>query len=116
NVKSMEAFSLCERLLHHNEKLGLEDIFPLFVFFGVFIGFIVLPSDNLFALLALDIANNVLAGSHIAFHRLRLFDVHYSVEKKGLPMLTAEILFRVQYLITYDGDCGPGLTLLTMSS
>lgn len=74
------------------QQLCLQNKLPLLILFGLLIGLIILPSDNLLALFTRDIAHNVAARCHVPLHGLGLLDVYDRVEEVCFSVLAAEIL------------------------
>ena len=105
---------------HSAEQLSLEDEFALLVLFRCFVRFVVLPTDCLFALAALNITYNVSTCRHVALAGLALCDVDDAVEEVGFAMLAAEVLSRKVGVSNGRGLSAVSyrwlLTLLIMSS
>lgn len=79
------------RSIHLTQQLLLQNEFPLFILLGTLIRAVVLPSYNLFALSAEDVAHDVSAGRHVAFAGFAGLDVYYAVEEVGFAVLAAEV-------------------------
>ena len=74
------------------QQLGLEDELALLVLLASLVGLVVFPAHRLLALGAVDVADNVAAGGHVALVGVGLGDVDDVVEEIGLAMLAAEVL------------------------
>lgn len=74
------------------EQFRLKNVLPLLVLLTRLKRLIILPSDNLIALAAHDVANDVFSGRHIAFGGIAGMDIHDLLEEISFPVLTAEVL------------------------
>ena len=74
------------------QQLRLQDVFPLLILLGCFIGLVVFPAHRLLALPTCDIPHHVPPGRHIPLHGFGLRDVDDGVEEIGFAVLAAEIL------------------------
>lgn len=79
-------------LVDGDEELGLEDKLALFVLLARLVGFVILPADDLLALSAGDVADDVAASCHAALSGLAGLDVDDRVEQVRFAMLTPKIL------------------------
>ena len=79
---------LCDRA----QELGLKDEFSDLVVLRCLVCLVVLPANHLFALLAADIADDVLASRHVSVACLAGRNVDDCIEKERFAMLTTEVL------------------------
>jgi hypothetical protein len=81
-----------QRSRYGAQKLTLQDELALLVLLAGLISLVILPSDRLLALSAVNVAYDVAAGGHVALAGLRLCDVDDVIEEVRFAMLTAEVL------------------------
>jgi hypothetical protein len=77
------------------QQLLLQNVLALLVLLRALVRTIVLPTNNLTALFAGDVAHQVTAGGHVALASLALSDVHDGVEEVGFAVLAAEVLLGI---------------------
>jgi len=73
------------------QKLCLENEFALLILLTRLECLVILPSDCLFALLAVYVSHDVSTGCHVPFACFPLSDVDDAIEKVGFAMLATEI-------------------------
>lgn len=79
-------------LVHIGKQLGLQNELALLVLLAGLIGSIVLPSDHLLALTAVDVPDDVAARRHVALAGVTGLDIDDRVEEVGFSVLASEVL------------------------
>lgn len=95
------------KLVHIGKQLGLQNELALLVLLVGLIGSIVLPSDHLLALAAVDVPDDVAARRHVALAGFTGLDVDDRVEEVGLSVLASEVLC---FLVLFDVSNWNGIT------
>jgi hypothetical protein len=86
--RAQERVDLCDVA----EKLGLENKFALLILFRRLVCLVVFPSNDLGALAAGDVSNDVATGGHVALARIAGVDIDDIVEEICLTVLAAKVL------------------------
>jgi hypothetical protein len=74
------------------EQLGLQNVFALLVFFSSLVRLIVLPSDCIVALPAIDVPHDMPACCHAAFRGIVEIDIDNVAEQIRFAMLATKVL------------------------
>lgn len=85
------------------QQLCLQNELALLVLFARLVSLVVLPADCLLALPAVDVADYVATGRHVALVGIRLGDVDDAVKEVGFAVLAAEVLQGVSATLRVSG-------------